>query len=59
MIEVGQQARLKQPVIQGEVTDTRFNKSAGELEHLLLYPDADGEMQERWFLASDLEGETE
>jgi hypothetical protein len=55
MIQVGQQARLIQPEIQGEVTDTRFNKSAGELEHLVSYPDKDGEAQERWFLASELE----
>ncbi len=55
MIEVGQQARLIQPVIQGEVTDTRFNKTAGELEHLVAYTDKDGEVQERWFLASELE----
>lgn len=57
MIEVGSQARLKQPVIEGEVTDTRYNKSAGELEHLLSFTDANsGETHERWFLASQLEG---
>lgn len=55
MINVGQQARLIQPVIQGEVIDTRFNKTAGELEHLVFYTDAEGEAQERWFLASQLE----
>lgn len=55
MINVGQQARLIQPVIQGEVIDTRFNKTAGELEHLVSYTDAEGEVQERWFPASQLE----
>lgn len=55
MIDVGQQARLVQPVIQGEVTDTRFNKDAKELEHLVSWTDAEGETQERWFLASQLE----
>lgn len=55
MINVGQQARLIQPVIQGEVIDTRFNKTSGELEHLVSYTDAEGEVQERWFLASNLE----
>lgn len=55
MIEVGQQARLVQPVIQGEVTDTRFNKDAKELEHLVTWTDEDGQPQERWFLASKLE----
>lgn len=55
MIEVGQQARLVQPVIQGEVTDTRFNKDAKQLEHLVSFIDAEGESQQRWFLASALE----
>ena len=55
MIQVGQQARLVQPVIQGEVIDTQFNKTAGQLEHLVTYVDAAGEQQERWFLASELE----
>lgn len=55
IIEIGQQARLIQPVIQGEVKDTQFNKTASELEHLVSYTDADGEVQERWFLASQLE----
>jgi hypothetical protein len=55
MIEIGQQARLIQPVIQGEVIDTRFNKSAGQLEQLVAYTDAEGEAQERWFLVSQLE----
>lgn len=55
MIEIGQTARLIQPVIEGDVKDTQFNKSAGELEHLLTYIDSEGEVQERWFLASQLE----
>lgn len=55
MINIGQTARLVQPVIQGEVTDTRFNKDANELEHLVSYTDAEGEVQSRWFPASSLE----
>ena len=55
MINVGEQARLVQPVIQGEVTDTRYNKEAGALEHLLSYVDENGEQQERWFPAAKLE----
>lgn len=55
MINIGQTARLVQPVIQGEVIDTRFNKTAGELEHLVSFADAQGDAQERWFLASQLE----
>lgn len=55
MIKEGQRARLIQPVIEGEVIDTKFNKDAGELEHLLSYADASGEPHQRWFLASQLE----
>lgn len=55
MVNIGETARLVQPVIQGEVMDTRFNKDANQLEHLVSYPDAEGDVQERWFLASDLE----
>lgn len=54
-MKIGQQARLIQPLIQGEVLDTRFSKSAGELEHLVSYQTADGETHERWFIESHLE----
>ena len=54
-IAIGQQAILLQPVISGEVVDTRFSKDAGELEHLIQYVDAGGESQSRWFRASQLE----
>lgn len=53
-IAIGQQAKLIQPVVAGDVVDTRFNREAGQLEHLLNFPDADGEIHQRWFLASDL-----
>lgn len=54
-ITVGANAKLIQPTITGEVLDTRYNKEAAQLEHLLEYPDADGEVHQRWFLASELE----
>lgn len=54
-ISIGQTARLKQPVIQGEVVDTGFNKTAGELEHLVSFTDGNSEPQQRWFLESQLE----
>ena len=54
-VSIGQTARLVQPVVQGEVIDTRFNKDAGKLEHLLSYTDADGETHERWFIETELE----
>lgn len=54
-LEVGQTARLVQPVIQGEIVDTRYNKDAKQLEHLLEWTDSDDDTQQRWFLESDLE----
>ena len=53
--EEGQLVKLKQPVIRGKVTDTRYNKDAKELERLVSYKDADGNEHTRWFLDSDLE----
>lgn len=54
-LKVGQQARLIQPIVAGEIKDTQFNKSASELEHLLAYETPDGVQHERWFLESSLE----
>lgn len=55
-IDIGQQARLIQPVIQGVVLDTRYNKDARQLEHLVSYTDSSGESHERWFIETELEG---
>jgi len=54
-LKVGQTTRLIQPVIEGEIVDTRYNKDAKELEHLLSWEDAGGDQQTRWFLESELE----
>ena len=54
-MKIGEQARLIQPEIQGEVLDTRFNKSAEALEHMVMYTTPEGENHERWFLESKLE----
>ena len=54
-MEEGQTVRLIQPVVQGEISDTRYNKDAKCLEHLVTYTDSQGETQERWFLESELE----
>lgn len=51
----GQPVKLKQPTIRGKVVDTRYNKDAKELEHLVAYKDQEGEEHTRWFLESDLE----
>jgi len=53
-IEVGQTARLIQPVVQGEILDTQYNKESKELEHLLAWNE-DGEPQQRWFSEKHLE----
>lgn len=54
-MQIGSNARLKQPVIQGPITDTRYDKVSCQLEHLVIYLDATGQAQERWFLESELE----
>ena len=53
--EMGRQVRLVQPVIQGEIIDTEYDKSRKELKHLIEWQDADGAQQQRWFLESELE----
>lgn len=55
MITEGKRARLVQRVVEGVVLDTRYNKDARELEHLLSYQDADGEEHQRWLLESVLQ----
>ncbi len=53
-IEVGKTARLIQPVVQGEILDTQYNKETKELEHLLAWEE-NGEPQKRWFSGKLLE----
>lgn len=54
-MEIGNTVKLKQPVIQGEIIDTEYNKDSKELHHLVSYNDANGAQQQRWFSESDLE----
>lgn len=58
-METGDNAKLIQPVIQGKIVDTEYDKDAKCLRHLLQYTDADGETQTRWFLESELEAVNE
>lgn len=51
----GSQVKLVQPIIQGEVLETRYNNDAESLERLVQYADVDGELQQRWFLDGQLE----
>jgi len=55
----GDVVRLIQPVIQGEVIDTEYDRDSGGLRHLVRYADAEGSMQQRWFLETQLEGGTQ
>jgi len=54
-ISVGDNAKMIQPVVTGIVIDTRYNKDAKQLEHLLEFVGEDGEAHQRWFLESQLE----
>lgn len=54
-MESGQTVRLIQPVIQGQISDTRYNKEAKCLEHLVGWTDANGNVHERWFTETELE----
>lgn len=53
-LEIGKTARLRQPVIQGEIVDTQYNKDSKGLEHKVQWT-AEGETHERWFVEADLE----
>ena len=54
-MEIGQKARLIQPIIQGEIIDTEYDKDAKCLRHLVAYKDATGLKHQRWFWESQLE----
>lgn len=54
-MEIGNTVRLVQPVIQGEILDTQYNKSDKCLEHLVAWAGGDGEVQQRWFNEASLE----
>jgi hypothetical protein len=54
-LEIGHAARLVQPVIEGEIVDTEYDKDAKQLRHKLNWTDGAGEAHSRWFLESQLE----
>ena len=54
-METGNVVRLIQPVIQGEIKDTEYNKDTQMLKHLVEYVGADGETHTRWFDENQLE----
>ena len=54
-MEIGSPVRLIQPVVQGEIVDTEYDKGSKSLRHLVAWTDADGNAQQRWFDAAQLE----
>ena len=54
-MKIGNTVRLIQPVIQGEIVDTTFDKGVGKLQHLVAWTDETGERQQRWFSEEQLE----
>jgi hypothetical protein len=58
VINEGDQVKVVAPTIEGPVLDTRWNKDARQLEHLVEWDDngdEEGGKHTRWFLASELE----
>lgn len=53
-LKIGQKAKLKVFVPEGEVIDTRYDTEAEKLQHLLEYVGADGESHQVWFWGDEL-----
>jgi hypothetical protein len=43
--------------IAGVITSKRFNEDSDSFEYLVSYPDADGNIVERWFTESEIEAQ--
>lgn len=56
-MEIGNTVRLIQPVIEGEIKDTEYDKDAKQLRHLVEWTDADSNVQTRWFAEQQLEAQ--
>lgn len=54
-MKTGTQVRLIQPVIAGVVKERRINPATDELELLVEWTDAEGQLVQRWFEADQLE----
>jgi hypothetical protein len=54
-MEIGKTVKLKQPVVQGVIIDTEYDKGAKELKHLVELKDEEGDPKPVWFLESQLE----
>ena len=53
-MEIGSNAKVIAPVVQGVIVDTEYHKETRQLRHLLQWTDATGD-HNRWFLESELE----
>lgn len=53
-IAKGATVRQVVPVIEGQVTERRFNEEAGAMEYLVTFTTMAGDTAERWFLESQL-----
>lgn len=58
-MEIGNQVRLVQPVVAGEIVDTEYDKESKQLRHLVRWTDGQGDEQSRWFTEGQLEVVTE
>jgi len=54
MFKKGEVVKAKAMVPSGPIQALRFN-SDGDVEYLIEWTDADGNVQQRWFLESQLE----
>ncbi len=54
-MKAGTTVRLIQPEIKGQVKERRINPTTDELELLVEWTDADGQIVQRWFDADHLE----
>lgn len=54
-MEINSFVRLIQPIIQGQIKDTQYNKDGRCLEHLVEWVDSEGDTHSRWFNEVELE----
>lgn len=54
-MKAGTTVRLIQPEIKGQVKERRINHATDELELLVEWTDAEGQIVQRWFDADKLE----
>ena len=50
----GDQAKLIQPAVEGEIVETRWNNEQDCKEHRLQWASAEGDVNDRWFLETEL-----